>query len=43
MFVIEGVDANSKTMSLKFIFPSKLQDNIITSKVTCGRGETWDI
>ena len=41
MFVIEGVDANSKTMSLKFIFPSKLRDNIITSKVACGRGETW--
>ena len=41
MFVIEAMDANRTTMSLKFIFPSKLRDNIITSKVTCGRGETW--
>ena len=41
MFVIQAVDASSKTMSLKFVLPSKLRDNIITSKVTCGRGKTW--
>ena len=41
MFVIVGVDASSKTMNLKFILPSKLRNNIITSRVACGRGDTW--
>lgn len=41
MFIIEAVESASKTMQLKFIYPFKLRDNVITAKVTCGRKETW--
>ena len=40
MFTIQAVDANSKTMRLKFVFPFKLQGNEIEARVTCSKDNT---
>lgn len=40
MFVVRGMDKESKTMRLSYIFPAKWRGNEITSTVTCSRGNT---
>ncbi len=40
MFVVRGMDKESKTMRLSYIFPAKWRGNEITSDVTCSRGNT---
>jgi hypothetical protein len=40
MFTVESVNAANKTMNLRFIYPFKFKDNVITSKVDCALADT---
>lgn len=42
MFTIVSVDAKAKTMQLKFIYPFRLKDNVVTSRVDCALKDTYD-
>jgi hypothetical protein len=42
MFTVVSVDAKAKTMKLKFIYPFRLKDNVVTSRVDCALKDTFN-